>query len=74
MVGPVDLEHGARSGGLAEHELPVEVEVVARLDHPARRVGDDVDVGQWMRGQGALGELRPRGWRRETWSDATTTS
>ena len=45
MVGAVHLEGGAGLGGGGEDRLPVEVEVVAGLDHPAGRVGDDVDVG-----------------------------
>ena len=56
----VDLERGAGRGGRLEHGVPVEVEVVAGLDHPARRVGDDVDVRAADRVQRAPRELGAR--------------
>ena len=47
-------------GGRRVDRLPVEVEVVAGLDHPARRVGDDVDVGAADRVERPPRQLRPR--------------
>src|SRR5206468_3258044 len=57
MGRPVHLEDGAGPGGLGVYSVPVEVEVVAHPDHPARRMGDDVDVRTPDAVEGALGEL-----------------
>ena len=57
MGRAVHLEHRAGSRRGSVHRVPVEVEVVARADHPARRVGDHVDVRVLDRVQDALGQL-----------------
>ena len=44
MRRAVDLQGGARPGRLGVDGLPVEIEIVACLDHPAGGMGDDVDV------------------------------
>ena len=58
--GAVDLERRPGRGGRLEHRVPVEVEVVAGLDHPARRVRDDVDVRAADRVERAPGQLGAR--------------
>ena len=60
MGRAVHLEGGPRPRGRVVDRLPVEVEVVARLDHPAGRVGDDVDVRAVDRVQGPPRQVRPR--------------
>ena len=48
-----------RSGRLRVDRVPVEVEVVAGLDHAARRVGDDVDVRAADRRSACVASARP---------------
>ena len=71
---PVHLERRAGPRRLGVDEVPVEVEVVARPDLPSRRVGDDVDVRAADRVERPLRSAPPAVWRRDTWTDATTTS
>ena len=56
----VHLERRAGARGLGVDRVPVEVEVVAGADHPARRVGDDVDVRVPDRVERPLRQLGPR--------------
>ena len=56
----VHLERGPGPRGLGVDLVPVEVEVVARADHPAGRVGDDVDVRAADGVERPLGQLGPR--------------
>ena len=44
MGRAVHLQHGAGPRGLGIHDVPVEIQVIAPVDHPARRVGDDIDM------------------------------
>ena len=60
MRRAVHLQHRAGSGRRGVHRVPVEVEVVAPIDHAAGRVGDHVDVRAFDRGQHPLRELGPR--------------
>ena len=55
--GAVHLEDRAGSRGGSVDRVPVEVEVVARADHPARWVGNDVHVRVLDRVEHALGQL-----------------
>ena len=56
----VHLEGRPGPGGLGVDRVPVEVEVVARLDLPAGRVGDDVDVRAADRVERPPRQLGPR--------------
>ena len=58
LVRAVELEHGPRLGRLAVEGLPVEVEIVARADLAARRMGNDVDVRVLERHAVARHQLR----------------
>ena len=57
---PVDLQRRAGGGRRLEHGIPVQVQIVAILDHAAGRVGDDVHVRAPDRVQRATGQLCPR--------------
>ena len=59
----VHLEHGPGARRLGVDRVPVEVEVVARADHPAGRMGDDVDVRAAM-ALSVRWVSSARGWRR----------
>ena len=57
---PVDLERGPGPRGLGVDLVPLEVEVVAPAEHPARRVRDDVDVRAADGVERPPGQLGPR--------------
>ena len=60
MIGAIHLEDGASPGGLRVDRLPVEVEILAALDHPTGRVGDDVDMRAADRRKHTGGQLLAR--------------
>ena len=60
MGRPVDLEGRAGPRGLGVDLVPLEVEVVARAEHPAGGVRDDVDVRAPDRVERPLRQFRPR--------------
>ena len=60
MRRAVHLEGRPVRGGGRVDGLPVEIEIVAGLDHPPGGVGDDVDVGAADRVQRPLRQLGPR--------------
>ena len=72
---PVHLEGGARSGRPPRRPRPSRGRGRRALaDLPTRRVGDDVDVRAADRRSASGAVSSARGWRRPTWTDATTRS